>query len=308
MNVRDILKLGFIGNASGPRCTTKEELEELFSSDADFVVTKSVTVDRREGNPYPRVAHGFLGEISSINSVGLANPGVREMKRILGEIEITKPLVVSIASSPSCPMDVVQQYRKLAEELGEFADVLEVNISCPNLGKRMISNDPETTSRILEEVAEIFPPERITVKVPPYSNVPELFQNLVCVLREHRIRAVSAINSLPSCMYIDIEREESLIKPNNGYGGFGGRCILPLVLGEVNRWYRKGFYVIGVGGISCGADWYRHILAGSSAVQVGTAYLVEGTSVFTRLKTELNEILKRKRASLERKIGAVKLP
>lgn len=290
--IEEILKPGYIGNASGVWDITREELQELFDSDADFVVTKSITLDRREGNEKPRLAEGIIHKHDTLNSVGLPNLGVEEYERILPKLEKHgKPSVVSISYSPTAEGTMEEQYCELSRRLGKYADVLEVNASCPNLGPQITANDPEKVRNILEAVEFDGP---VLVKVPPYNNIPEVFEQVVKMLRDCKVAGVTTVNSLARCMYIDPGTEESVIAPKGGYGGFGGPSILPLALAEVNRWYERDFYVVGVGGINSGETVYQHVLTGATAVQIGSALQIDGPKIFENVKKELGDVLKRK--------------
>jgi dihydroorotate dehydrogenase (fumarate) len=302
--LQEILRPGYTGNASGVCDITGEQLQELFDSDADFVVTKSITLDGRKGNEEPRLVGGIVHKHDTLNSVGLPNLGVDEYERIFPALKKHgKPLVVSISYSPTAEGTMEEQYKELSRRLSKYADVLEVNASCPNLGPQITANDPEKVRSILEIVKFDGP---ILVKLPPYNNIPKVFEKVVNVLRDLEVDGVTTVNSLARCMYIDPGTEESVIAPKGGYGGFGGPSILPLALAEVNRWHDKNFYVLGVGGINSGKTMYQHILAGATAVQIGSALHVDGPEIFRRVKGEIGDLLRVKGVyNIADKIGAV---
>ncbi|MDP2728460.1 MAG: dihydroorotate oxidase, partial [Dehalococcoidia bacterium] len=96
---------------------------------------------------------------------------------------------------------------------------------------------------------------------------------------------------------IDPEREETVIRPKGGLGGLGGACIKPVALANVRVFHElmgPAFPIIGVGGIETGRDIFEHLLAGATAVQVGTALVRDGTTVFRRLGDELAHFLESK--------------
>ena len=105
------------------------------------------------------------------------------------------------------------------------------------------------------------------------------------------------INSVGNTLLIDPERESVVIKPKGGFGGLGGAIIKPVALANV-RAFAKALQgripIIGVGGIVSGTDAFEHLLAGASAVQIGTALVEEGLKVFDRIGHELELILAQK--------------
>jgi dihydroorotate dehydrogenase (fumarate) len=133
MNISQTLKSvefpSFIFNASGPRCTTKDELLNIAASSAGGITMKSCSPEAREGNPEPRYIEVDLG---SINSMGLPNHGYKKYLEYAADIKKLfpdKPIVASIVGF--CPEDfflLIQAFEK-----DENIDVLEINLSCPNV-------------------------------------------------------------------------------------------------------------------------------------------------------------------------------
>ncbi len=278
-------------NASGPRSVTAEELHALGRSRAGAIVTKSMTHCPRAGHPEPRLAARINHDVGSLNSMGLNNLGYERYARLIPELKRHgKPVIASISYAPcEHELPLEEQYLVIATALeAAGADMLEVNLSTPNLTGIPIANDPETIRRVMEPLKrEINIP--MSVKLPPYNNSLPLFRDVAELLMELDVDAVVTMNSEPNALDIDVNTRTKLIKPREGYGGLGGPAILPIALGEVHRFYRyfkergSAIQVWGCGGVTTPEDAIKHFLAGASVVQVGTALLWEGPDIFEKL-------------------------
>ncbi len=273
-------------NASGPCCTTEEELAALGRSASGAIVTKSMTREPREGNPEPRYYEFPLG---SLNSMGMPNPGCGAYGEIFPRLRaFGKPIIASIGGLAEA------EYREVAGYIGSRgADMVEVNLSCPNLvGKAQWGYDFEASERILREVRPLVDTP-LGVKLPPYFD-PVHQEAMAAVLRRTGVDFVVAINSVGNALIIDPEREAAVIRPKGGFGGLGGPIIRPIALANVRAFYEllEGRRpIVGVGGVANGSDAFEHLLAGASLVGIGTALAKEGPSVFARLEGELREVL-----------------
>ncbi len=277
-------------NASGPLCTTLLELEDLGRSEACAILSKSCTVEPREGNPLPRYAD-FEG--GSINSMGLPNLGYRvymEMYPYLWRYD--KPIISSVSGLSLKDTLLIVREMCGVDEL----DAIEINLSCPNVvGKPQVAYDFDQTREVLQEVGRICT-KPWGVKLPPYFDFVH-FEEMAKILNESGVSFVTCINSLGNGLVIDAERECVVIKPKGGFGGVGGRMIKPIGLSNVRKFrelLRSDISIIGVGGIVSGRDVFEYILAGADAVQIGTQLQQEGVSVFARLGRELREVMERK--------------
>ncbi len=275
-------------NASGALCVTRDELEALGKSGAGAIVTKSMTIEPRQGNPSPRY-YGFPG--GSINSMGLPNLGYRAYAELIPHLRrFGKPVIASVAGLTEDDFPVIAETINAARP-----DLIEVNLSCPNIpGKPQIGYDPETSERVLKKVRpKISVP--MGVKLPPYFD-PAHHEAMGKVLGRCGIDFLNMINSVGNGLVVDPERETVVIKPKGGFGGLGGRLIKPVALANVRAFYK--FFggkipIIGTGGIVDGLDAFEHFLCGASAVQVGTVLVEEGLDVFGRLEAELTAALAR---------------
>jgi dihydroorotate dehydrogenase (fumarate) len=276
-------------NASGALCVTGEELEALGTSGAGAIVTKSMTIESRQGNPGPRY-YGFLG--GSINSMGLPNLGYRAYVELIPRLKrFGKPVIASVAGLGE------EDFPTIAEAVNAVRpDLIEVNLSCPNIpGKPQIGYDPDTSERVLKRVRRLITVP-MGVKLPPYFD-PAHHEAMGKVLGRCGVDFLNLINSVGNGLVVDPERETVVIKPKGGFGGLGGRLIKPVALANVRAFHRVldgKIPIIGTGGIMEGIDAYEHFLCGASAVQIGTVLVEEGLGVFGRLEAELTAVLTRK--------------
>lgn len=276
-------------NASGALCVTRDELEALGKSGTGAIVTKSMTIESRQGNPAPRY-YGFSG--GSINSMGLPNLGYKAYAELISDLRrFGKPVIASVAGLGE------DDFPTIAEAINAVQpDLIEVNLSCPNIpGKPQIGYDPETSERVLKKVRRLITVP-MGVKLPPYFD-PAHHEAMGKVIGRCGVDFLNMINSVGNGLVVDPERETVVIKPKGGFGGLGGRLIKPVALANIRAFYK--FFdgkipIIGTGGIVEGIDVFEHFLCGASAVQIGTVLVEEGLDVFGRLEAELTAVLTRK--------------
>ena len=278
-------------NASGVHCMTIEDLQELEKSDASAYITKSCTLEKREGNPSPRYVDLALG---SINSMGLPNLGFNYYLDYVLEVQQNQdtPIFFSIAGmSPEENLEMLDSIQKSA-----FSGITELNLSCPNVpGKPQLAYDFQATEQLLEKVFAFFK-KPLGVKLPPYFDLAH-FDQMADILNKFPLTYVNSVNSVGNALYIDTEEEAVVIKPKNGFGGLGGQYIKPTALANVRAFYTRlkpEIQIIGTGGIETGQDAFKHLLCGASMLQIGTALHKEGPEIFTRIRRELQEIMDKK--------------
>jgi len=226
------------------------------------IVCKGTTLEPREGNPQPRLFETASGVL---NSIGLQNIGVKALIKEKAPLWAgwQVPVIVNIAG------DIVDDYVKLAEELDGVAGIsgIEINISCPNVtaGGAAFGADPEPAARITAAVkaATSLP---LLVKLTP--NTGDITRVAIAVA-EAGADAISLINCLKG-IAVDVAGRRPAI--GNITGGLSGPAIKPVALAMV---YEVAgtieLPVIGLGGITCAEDAIEFIMAGASAVQVGSA-------------------------------------
>lgn len=222
------------------------------------IFTKGITLEPRAGNPPPRIHETACG---LINSVGLENPGVRAFRRdVLPEMKVLKTRIfVNVAGFT--PEDFVE----IIEELGTNVDGFELNVSCPNVrrGGVAFGRDPDICAQVVARVRKV---TKLPVIVKLTANFCDpLIVGQRCV--DAGADGISLINTLHA-MAFDTNTKEAMIT-----GGLSGPAIKPFALFCVNRLRGLGVPLIGMGGIMTGRDAYEFLLAGASAVSIGSATL-----------------------------------
>jgi dihydroorotate dehydrogenase (fumarate) len=273
--IRNVDICPFLMNASGPLCTTREELLGLVKSSAGAIVTKSATVLPREGNPEPRLYECID---YTVQAMGLPNPGYAVYVQMATELKgYGKPLVGSVAGFDS------EEYLTMARayERAGF-DIIEVNLSCPNVKARQLCYNPKAAKEVLRGLTEIIRVP-LTVKVGPYFDC-GLMEEMISVFEDSGVDAIVAVNSPAGATVI--REGHFVLKPK--YGGLSGKALKPLALGNVAKFHElTDIPIIGVGGIGSANDVKEYLAAGAIAVQIGTAYMQEGPGIFARLADEL---------------------
>jgi len=256
-------------------------------SGAGAVTAKSCSLEPRAGHPNPTV---LAWEHGLINAVGLANPGVEaEVEELARTRALLKPLGVALIASVFA--DTVESYARVAGRVVEASpDLLEVNISCPNVHDEFgtpfaadAAAAAEVTAAVIESIAGRVP---VLVKLSPNVN------DIAAIARAVEAAGadgITAINTLAG-MVIDLHAQRPILA--NRTGGLSGPAIRPLAVRCVYEIYRAvDLPIIGTGGVSNGRDAVEMIMAGSTAVGVGSAVYGEGPEVFRRIAGEMEELL-----------------
>lgn len=279
----------YLMNASGPQCTTWDELESIGQSASAAIVTKSCTMEFREGNPEPRYSDLPLG---SIQSMGLPNLGYKAYLEMVPKLKaLGKPVIVSISGfSIEDNVEMVSAFQNSA------VDLIEVNFSCPNIpGKAQVAYDFEQVDCALQALT-VLGDKPIGIKLAPYFDMSH-FIAMAEILKKYPVKFITCVNSIGNTLIIDPETESPIIKPKGGFGGLCGDYIKPIGLANV-RAFREllddNVQIIGVGGIKNGVDAFEYLLAGADAVQIATCFEKEGASCFERIEGELNTFMAKK--------------
>ena len=258
-----------------------KEFNEIYDiSVLGGISTKGLTLEPRLGNPTPRIAEGY-GVI--LNAVGLQNPGVEEFIRDDLPFLRGKDTVV-IANVAGRTID---DYAGICARLDGLVDMIELNISCPNVkcGGMAFGIRPESVKEVTRAAKGALKKTPLIVKLSP--NVESIAANALAA-QEGGADCLSLINTLTG-MVVDIERRRPLIANNTGgVSGAGIRPIAVRMVWEVCQ--AVSVPVIGMGGITCAEDALEFIIAGASAVQVGTANFTD-TLAMPRIIDGLNEWL-----------------
>ncbi|KAI8982426.1 Dihydroorotate dehydrogenase [Mycotypha africana] len=310
-NVAGVKLPNLFYNASGVMCQTEKELNQLIESDSGALITKSATFLPREGNPSPRYT-ALPNGIGSINSMGLPNEGYEYYLNFAKNYNYNnskgKPLFISLSGlSVQDNVNMITAFND-----ADLPCILEVNFSCPNVpGKPQLGYDFEGMENALTVLAPLIK-KPFGIKLPPYFDIAHFDIAANIFNKFENLAYVTCINSVGNGLAIDVETEQVLVKPKDGFGGLGGLMVLNTALANVNAFYRRlspGKQVIGVGGVTSGKEAFMHVLAGASAVQIGTTLKEEGEGCFTRISKELSEIMASKGyKTLDDFRGKVKTP
>ena len=234
-------------------------------SELGGICAKGLTLHPRNGNPAPRIAETPMG---ILNSVGLENPGVDVF--IAEELPFLRQFDTKVIANISG--NTPEEYGVMCEKLSEAGvDLIEVNISCPNVkaGGLAYGTRPDLAAEVTRE-AKRHAAVPVVVKLSP--NVTDITE-IARAAADGGADALSLINTLRG-MRIDVNTRRPILKMNTG--GLSGPAVLPVavrMVWEVSR--AVGLPILGMGGVSTGEDAAQLMLAGASAVAVGTALFAD---------------------------------
>ena len=272
--------------AAGILGTGAELLTRVAQCGAGMVTTKSCGPAPREGHPNPTVldwGHGL------INAVGLANPGVdQEMETIERAKELLKPLGVPLVASIFA--ETAEGFAEVAQKIEEARpDFIELNISCPNVAAEMgrpFACDPGDAAQVTSCVKQATTTP-IIVKLSP--NVTDI-SSVARSVESAGADAIAAINTLGPGMIIDVQAGSPILA--NKVGGISGPAIRPVAVRCVYEICRAvEIPIIGMGGVSDGRDAVEMIMAGATAVGVGSAVRYRGVEVFGDILEEMGALV-----------------
>lgn len=253
-------------------------------SELGGICAKGLTLHRREGNPAPRIAETPMG---ILNSVGLQNPGVDAF--IASELPFLRQYDVKVIANISG--NTPEEYGIMCEKLAEAGvDMIEVNISCPNVkaGGLAYGTRPELAAEVTKVAKAHAGSVPVMVKLSP--NVTDITE-IAKAVADAGADALSLINTLRG-MRIDVMTNRPILKMNTG--GLSGPAVLPVavrMVWEVANTVKLP--ILGMGGVSKGEDAAQLMLAGASAVAVGTALFADPYTPLT-VRDGLAEIAHRK--------------
>lgn len=269
------------------------------------VVTKTITLAPRLGNPAPRTCETPAG---MLNSIGLDNPGLKNFiaEKLPALKKIGVPIIVSIASEGG-----IEEFVRLAKRLNDIKEVLaiELNISCPNIRRskveaereKLISQDPRATYEAVRAVRKATQKTLIT-KLSP--NVTDITQ-IALAAESAGSDAVSLINTIVG-MSIDIEERRPKIAAVTG--GLSGPAVRPVAVRMVwEVWRKVKIPVIGMGGIMNASDALELFIAGASAISVGAANFVNPKAAIEILAGIREYLRKNKINDIRKLIGSLKI-
>jgi len=239
-------------------------VEGFSNRDAGAVVLKGTTLAPRLGNPPHRVYETPAG---MLNAIGLQNPGVDHVvRRILPELDFSETRFIANVSGST-----IEEYVEVTRRFDDSPiDAIEINISCPNVkeGGVAFGNYPESSARVVEACRAVTRKPLITKLSPNQTDIRENARRCI----EAGSDALSVINTVMG-MAIDVATRRPVI--GNVQGGLSGPAIKPVALLKVHQVYEVArphrVPIIGQGGITTATDALEFIIAGASAVGVGTA-------------------------------------
>lgn len=276
--------------ASGILGYSAQTFESIVKGGAGGVVTKSVCLKPRVGYANPTVVQTSCG---LINAMGLPNAGIEdfadEIRRAKSVLRV--PVIVSVFGFST------EEYAAVAKRATSAgADALELNVSCPHVKETgsEIGQNPKLLANVVRTV-KASTDRPVFVKLSP--NVTNIVDGAT-IVKNAGADAVTVMNTVKA-MAIDVETTLPILA--NRVGGLSGPAVKPIALRHVFDVYEEvGIPVVGCGGISGWRDAVEFLLAGASAVQVGTAIAVEGPTVFRDITRGIGVYLRRKN------VGSVK--
>lgn len=266
VNIAGLALANPVLTASGTFGYGSEFADFIDLKDLGGIIVKGTTLEPREGNPYPRMAETPSG---MLNAVGLQNKGVDYfVNTIYPRIKDSNPNII-VNISGKTPADYAEVARRLAPLTGVTA--IEVNVSCPNVkqGGMAFGTTCAGCEEVTTAVREAWPRTMIVKLSPNVTSIADIARSAEAAGAD----AVSLINTLLG-MKIDVERQRPYLSTITG--GLSGPAVRPVAVRMVWQTAKAvKIPVIGIGGIVTGADALEFILAGASAVEIGTANFID---------------------------------
>jgi dihydroorotate dehydrogenase (NAD+) catalytic subunit len=269
--------------ASGILGYTGLSMKRVIEAGAGAVVTKSLGLKPRGGYSNPTVVQVDCG---LLNAMGLPNPGINHFGEELTELKNAEiPTVVSIYGFSS------EDFAKVAETAVNLgADALELNVSCPHVEKAgaEIGCDASLLADVVKEVKKRVSKPVFVKLTPNVADVSEMARFAV----EAGADVITAVNTVKA-MAIEIETGRPILA--NKFGGLSGPAMKPIAVRAVYSVYRAvDVPVIGCGGITSWQDAVEFMLAGASAIQIGTAIAFKGLEIFKSVSKGIDAYSKKK--------------
>ena len=268
--------------ASGIMDEDAGSIQRIIESNAGAIVTKSIGIQPRDGYPNPTIVEVDYG---LINAMGLPNPGIDAFAEEMHQLKKkTTPVIGSIYGANK------QEFAVLSRKMADYgADALELNFSCPHAKKYglELGCDAQVIQTITSTV-------KTTVDIPVFVKLSPNVTDIVHLAKAAETAhadGIVAINTMKA-MKIDLDLRIPIL--SNKIGGYSGKAIKPV---GVRCVYEIAEHVtlpiIGVGGITCGDDALEYIMAGASAVQIGTGLYYESVDIFNKICSEITDWMKK---------------
>lgn len=272
---------------------TEASMLKRVSEMAGAVTMKSIGPERREGWHNPAVLEYGYG---LINAVGLPSPGYKEAEDEFKELkDIKTPLIASIYGNN------VADFAEIAEHISKYKpDIIELNMSCPNKADGMLfSQNEDIASYVVREVKKF-------TKIPLSAKLTPNCKDIVAIAKAVKRAGadfITAINTVGPGMIIDINAKKPVLAYKKG--GLSGPAIKPIAVRCVYDIYENvRIPIIGTGGVMAGKDAIEMLMAGASAVGIGSAVYYRGINVFNKINDEIKAwMIKNNVDSLKQIIG-----
>ncbi len=266
--------------ASGILGTTKALLKRVAENGAGAVTIKSIGIEPREGHKNPTV---ITFEAGMLNAVGYSNPGVDAAAREFSNLrDIRAPVIASVIGTQK--EDFVRVVKGLS---GAEFSAIEIPLSCPHtpgFGLLAGQGTPEATFEITSEVRKV---TKLPIFVKLSPNIPEIC-TIARAAEDAGADAITAVNSMGPGMIINIEAQKPVL--SFMVGGVTGDALRPIAVRCVYDLYKAiKIPIIGVGGISTGRHAIEMMMAGASAVGIGTGVYYRGIDVFKKVREEMTQ-------------------
>ena len=232
------------------------------------IVVKGTTGERRQGNPYPRMAETPSG---MLNAVGLQNVGVGNFcSNVYPRIkDLDTNIIVNVSGSS------IEEYCSVAEQIDSLENIpaIELNISCPNVkkGGMGFGTNPDMAAQVVAAVRKVYHKTLIVKLTPNVTSVVDIAK----AVEQAGADSVSLINTMLG-MAIDVEKQRPYLSTITG--GLSGPCVKPVAVRMV--WqvaHAVQIPVVGLGGITCANDALEFLMAGAKAIEVGIANFMDPT-------------------------------
>lgn len=295
VNIGNLSLKNPVMTASGTFGYGTEFLDFMDLSRIGGVFMKGTTATHREGNSYPRMAETPSG---MLNAVGLQNKGVDYfISHIYPEIrKYDTNMMVNVSGS------TIEEYINCSEKINELEDIpaIELNISCPNVkqGGMAFGTNCRSASQVVRAVRNVYRKTLIVKLSPNVTDITEIARTV----EAEGADAVSLINTIVG-MAIDAEKRRPVLSTVTG--GLSGPCVKPIALRMVYQTHKSvKIPIIGMGGISNATDAIEFILAGSTAIQIGTYNFID-PAISVKVVNGINDYLDRHGfSSVQELIGA----
>lgn len=264
--------------APGILGTNASILKRVAEAGAGAVTMKSIGPVRREGNANPSI---IASSEWMMNAVGLSSPGYKNMTREWEELKgFPVPVIASFYGGS------IAEFVEVAEGVAAHKPaMLDVNIGCPNTKNHgaVFGKDPEIAGEVIREIKKVSGKIPVMPKLPPSDN----FVAVAKACEEAGADAIAAFNTWGPGMVIDINTRKPILAFKTG--GVSGPAVKPLMIKGIYDLYEAvNVPIVAIGGITYGRDVIEAMMAGATAVEIGTGVYYRGIEVFKKTASEMD--------------------